>query len=318
MKHKNFVSAVVYVCNAEREIAGFLKMLYGVLDAGFENFEIICANDASSDGSKHIIKNLAGDFAGCMLSVVNMGYYHGVESAMPAGVDLAIGDFVFEFDSPAADYPPELIMQAYGRLLQGFDIVSCGGGRGRAASSIFYALYNRHSGTRHKLRGEAFRVISRRAINRVHSMSASLPYRKALYANCGLKADYISYEPERARGKQARTLKSPHDTALTSLILFTNVAYKLTLSLTVIMMFATLGAIIYVTAVYLLGNPVEGYTTMMLFMAGAFFALFAVLSVIIKYLSVISGLIFNRQRYLIESVEKIGSAPIIEQEDNRA
>ena len=100
-------------------------------------------------------------------------------------------------------------------------------------------------------------------------------------------------------------LKNPHDTALTSLILFTNVAYKLTLTLTIIMMFATLGAVIYVISVYLVGNPVEGYTTMMLFMAGAFFVLFAVLSVVIKYLSVILSLIFNKQRYVVESIEKV-------------
>jgi dolichol-phosphate mannosyltransferase len=71
------------------------------------------------------------------------------------------------------------------------------------------------------------------------------------------------------------------------------------------MMFATVGAIVYVISVYLLGNPVEGYTTMMLFAAGAFFALFAVLSVVIKYLSVILGLVFNKQRYVVESIEKI-------------
>jgi len=303
VKHKNFISAVVYIYNAEQEIAGFLRTLYGVLSYNFEKFEIICVNDASSDDSKGVVQSLAGNFDNCMLSIINMGSYHGLESAMLAGVDLAIGDFVFEFDSVNIDYAPELIAQVYERSLQGFDIVSCGGGRMRAASRIFYSVYNRHSGTQYNLRSEAFRIISRRAINRVHSMSANLPYRKALYANCGLKSDYINYKPENKIAKQM--LKSPHDTALTSLILFTNVAYKLTLAVTIIMMLATLGAIIYVIAIYLLGNPVEGYTTMMLFMAGVFFALFAVLSVIIKYLSVIAGLIFNKQRYVVESVEKI-------------
>jgi len=305
IKQKTFVSAVVYVRNAEKEIGGFLETLYGVLGANFEKFEIICVNDASADGSKAVIKNLAGSFDGCMLSVLNMGWYHGVESAMLAGVDLAIGDFVFEFDSVTSDYAPELIMRVYERSLQGYDIVSCGCGNTRAASRIFYSVYNRHSGTQYKLRSETFRVISRRAINRVHSMSVNQPYRKALYSNCGLKADYIAYKPETKGRKRAQTLKDPQDTALTSLILFTDVAYKITLALTFLMMFATLGTAVYVVAVYLLGNPAEGYTTMMLFMAGAFFALFAVLSVVIKYLSVMLGLIFSKQKYVIESIEKI-------------
>ena len=32
-----------------------------------------------------------------------MSFFHGVESAMGAGVDLAIGDFVLEFDSALQD-----------------------------------------------------------------------------------------------------------------------------------------------------------------------------------------------------------------------
>ena len=304
-KNKNFISAVIYIYNAE--ISGFLKMLYSVLSANFEKFEIICVNDASADfdAGKSVIQELAGSFDNCTLSIINMGRYHGVESAMLAGVDLAIGDFIFEFDSPVIDYNPELILEAYERAVQGCDIVSCGNGRERAASKIFYAVYNRHSGTQYKLRSESFRIISRRAVNRVHSMSVNLPYRKALYSNCGLQAGYIKYEPENNIKKRGQMLKNPHDTALTSLILFTNIAYKITLAFTLIMMCAALAAIIYVISVYLLGNPVEGYTTMMLFMASVFFALFAVLSVIIKYLSVIAGLIFNKQRYVVESIEKI-------------
>ena len=137
-------------------------------------------------------------------------------------------------------------------------------------------------------------------------MSLNLPYRKALYANCGLKADSIQYKSVNTGKKHNKpALKNPYDTALTALILFTNVAYRMTLIFTLIMMLATLGSAVYVVTVYLLGNPVEGYTTMMLVMSGAFFALFAVLAVVVKYLSVILGLIFNKQRYVIESIEKI-------------
>ena len=307
-KHQNFISAAVYVYNAESSIAGFLETLYAVLNENFINFEIICVLDDSPDGSRTVIENLAGGFENCMLSVINMGGYHGVEAAMQAGTDLAVGDFVFEFDRCPADYPPDLIIRAYERLLEGYDIVSCGGGRSGAASKIFYSVYNRYSGTKYNLKSESFRIISRRAINRVQSMSINRPYRKAQYASCGLKSDYIAYSPVRKNKNPAQPLKNPHDTALTSLILFTDVAYKITLCLTFIMMASAMAAAVYVLAVYLLGSPAEGYTTMMLFMSGVFFALFAVLSVIIKYLSVIAGLVFNKQRYIIESIEKITKA----------
>jgi dolichol-phosphate mannosyltransferase len=70
-------------------------------------------------------------------------------------------------------------------------------------------------------------------------------------------------------------------------------------------MLATLISIAYVVTVYLLGNPVHGYTTMMMLISGSFFAMFTIMAIIIKYLSLILRLIFNKQKYLIEGIEKI-------------
>ena len=303
MRHKKFVSAVAYIHNSQDYIENFLKTIYNVFNNNFDNFEIICVNDSSDDNSGQIIRNFAGSVSGCVISMINTGFYQGLETSMLAGLDLAIGDFVFEFDNITADYNTELIMKCYERSVNGFDIVSCENDTKRMSSRIFYSLYNRHSGTQHVLKSEIFRVISRRGINRVYSMSPNPVYRKALYQNCGLKTDYIKYEGKSSESIQM--LKNPQDTALTGLILFTDVAYKAAVILTVIMMLSTLGSIGYVITVYILGNPVEGYTTMMILLSGAFFGIFAVLAVIIKYLSVILHLIFKRQKYIIESVEKL-------------
>ena len=305
IKQKNFVSAVVYVHDAANVIERFLETLYGVLNANFEKFEVICVDDASMDNSKSIIKKFANKSAGGMLSIVNMSYYQGVEAAMRAGIDLAIGDFVFEFDEVEIDYEADMIMQVYNRSLQGFDVVSCGKGNLHMSSNIFYSIYNRHSSTQYALKSETFRIISRRGINRVQSMSVNMPYRKAVYSNCGLKIDHINYKPTDNNAAKAQRLKNPHDTALTALILFTNVAYKISLVFTLVMMIATLISVGYAVTVYLMGNPVAGYTTTMILISGGFFAIFAVLVVIIKYLSVLLGLVFNKQRYVIEGIEKI-------------
>ncbi len=37
------------------------------------------------------------------ISVINMSYFHGLELSMNAGMDMAIGDFVFEFDNTCLD-----------------------------------------------------------------------------------------------------------------------------------------------------------------------------------------------------------------------
>ena len=305
IKHKKFVSAVAYVHNAESNIENFLKILYKSLNENYEKFEIICVDDCSTDNSRQIIRDFASTVSNCMISMINTGFYQGLESAILAGLDLAIGDFVFEFDDTAVDYAPDLIMQCYDRCVQGFDVVSCGNGRSRASSKIFYSIYNHNSSTQYELKSETFRVISRRAINRVYSMSPNPIYRKALYHNCGLKTDYLEYSAQEDTPIRRRVLKNPHDTAIIGLILFTNIAYKSALVLTIIMMLATLGSIGYVITIYVIGNPVEGFTTMMTLLSGAFLGIFAILAVIIKYLSVILRLVFQRQRYVMESVEKL-------------
>ena len=98
-KEKNFVSAVIYVHNAEDRIGEFLRTIVSVLEECFEHSEIICVNDASDDDSLNVIRSISKTANKTSISVVNMSYFHGLELAMNAGVDIAIGDFVFEFDN---------------------------------------------------------------------------------------------------------------------------------------------------------------------------------------------------------------------------
>jgi len=301
-QQKQFISAVIYVHNSELYLKNFLE--YEILAQNFEKFEIICVNDYSDDNSKQVVRDAASAMTNCLISIVNTGFHQGIEAAMLAGLDLAIGDFVLEFDETTIDYDPEIIMKCYNRCVEGFDVVSCGSGNRRGSSKLFYSLYNRHSGTQHELKSETFRIISRRGINRVYAMSPNPLYRKALYQNCGLKTDYLEYEGTGVANRK-HTLKQPHETALTSLILFTNIAYKATVMFALVMMLVTFGSIIYTITIFITGNPVEGFTTMMTLLSAAFFALFTILAVVIKYLTVILKLVFQKQRYTLESVEKL-------------
>lgn len=307
-KEKNFVSAVVYVHNRENTIKASLEQISNVLKEHFLKYEIICVNDASYDDSASVIKEFGEKYLDCPLSIVNMGFFQGVEMSMNAGVDLSIGDFVFEFDSDIIDFEPSLIMDVYYHSLKGYDIVSAtSDGKKRLSSSLFYKLFNRSAKTQYKLSTESFRILSRRAINRVHALSKTIPYRKALYANCGLKMDTIHYKPNNNSRTDRSNKQSDTrlDTALDSLMLFTNIGYRASMILTIIMILATVGIGIYTILVFALGHPVPGFTTTMLVLTGSFFGVFAILTIIIKYLSLLVNLIFKKQRYLVESIEKI-------------
>lgn len=303
-KEKNFVSAVIYIHNNEGAILAFLAGICRVMQANFEKYEIICVDDASTDQSVAKVRDFSSQSDTAMISIIKMSYYQGLEHSMNAGMDLAIGDFVFEFDRIQLDFDFQLIMQIYRHSLTGFDIVNAAPKNGAGfVSKMFYVLYNRYSKQAYKLQTESFRVLSRRGINRVHSLSKTIPYRKAIYANCGLKMDTVYYEP---LSKQDRNISENRwNTAINSLILFTDVAYRFASLLAIGMMVITACIGIYALLIYFDRQPVVGWTSMMLLLSGGFFGIFAIAAIVIKYLSILIDLEFRKKNYLIEDIEKL-------------
>ncbi len=307
-KEKNFISTVIYVHNSENRITEFLKALVKTLEDNFENSEIICVNDYSDDGSIDKIKEVCESAIATSISIVNMSSFHGLELAMNAGRDIAIGDFVFEFDSTNMDYEAETIMDVYYRALEGFDIVSASPNKKeRASSRIFYKVFDRYSPTGGRMQTESFRILSRRIINRVGAANKTIPYRKALYSNCGLKTDNIKYRVIDGgienRDKTERSYRT--SLAIDTLILFTDLGYQFSKFMSFLMIFITVSVLIYTVIAFAVSNPVEGWTSTILFLSVAFFGLFVILTIIIKYLQIILGLIFKRKNYNYESIEKI-------------
>jgi polyisoprenyl-phosphate glycosyltransferase len=308
-KEKSFLSAVVYLHNNETLIQETLKKIYDLLNDNFEKFEIICVDDYSTDGSVSQIKNFAQKISNPVFTIINMSIYQGIELSLNAGVDMAIGDFVFEFDSLDIDYPLATIMEVYNRSLKGYDIVTASPGYSKNLSSfLFYTLFNIQAKRKYKIRAESFRILSRRAINRVHGLNVDVPYRKAILANCGLDMDIILYKQIHIDySRQGReNIENRINSALSSLILFTDIAYKISLIFTVAMLIVSLAVGGYALSLYFgQEKPIEGWTTTMLFLSIGFIGIFLVFAIVIKYLSIIIDLVFKKQKYLVSSVEKI-------------
>lgn len=309
-REKNFVSCVVYLHNAEEAIKGFLRELCRVMEENFEKYEIICVNDGCRDNTVERVREfLREQEKSIVVSLVNLSYFQGVESAMNAGCDLAVGDFLFEFDSCLLDFEPDLIMEVYGRALEGFDVVAAAPKRGiPVTSKLFYAIYNWGSRCKGKICRERFRIISRRAVNRVEQMNVYVPYRKALYMNCGLKTDTLVYDNRYVGRKSANREERGvrRSLAADTIIIFTDVLEKLSLAVSIILFAALLimfGYLVY--CVFSSMTPVEGWLSIMFFMCFGFFMLSVMLTLIFKYLSVILNMGFKRQRYVIQGVEKL-------------
>ena len=292
-KEKNFVSAVVYLHNDGARAVTFCRTLAAELDSHFAQYELVVVDDACTDDTVEQLRDWGKDQA-APLTILHMSLYHGLENAMNAGLDAAIGDYVYEFDSTEMGYPAAMIFDAYRTALQGSDIVSVCPKATR--SGLFYRIFNANSHSNYKLRTDAFR----RAINRVHATSAHLPYRKAAYAACGLKMTDLEFDGRPGAG-------TPHrfNLAIDSLALYTDAGFKASVGITLCMLVLALAELVYTLVVFATGHPVAGWTTTMFVITVGFAGLFAVLAIVVKYLSLLLELTFKQQKYLVESIEKL-------------
>lgn len=308
---KKFVSVVVYLHNDEPNIEEFMNEVVLKVKNHFEHFELICVDDDCTDNSINLLKKKA-DEQGIseIITIVHMGFFQGLEASMNAGRDVSIGDFIYEFDTPYVDYDSEVVVDIYEKMLSGYDIVSASGeSRISLTSRLFYNSFNRYSNSNAKIGPETFRIVSRRAVNRIKSMGKYIPYRKAVYANCGLEMTTVKYS---IKGDARRAKKgfSPERNALAmdSFIYFTSIMEKLSAVICGIFLLSSVCMGIYSLVDYFVEDALAvGWTSTMLFMSLGFFGVFLLLTIILKYMSVMLDLIFRQQKYLVSNIEKISN-----------
>ena len=126
--------------------------------------------------------------------------------------------------------------------------------------------------------------------------------------NCGLKTATLEYESRdrKARVKNKIVTSERTSLALDSFIYFTNVLERVSMILCGVFLVFSVGMGVYLIIDAFNGQKlVEGWLSTMGFLALGFFGVFALLTIILKYLSVILNLIFKQQRYLIADIEKV-------------
>ena len=308
-KEKNFISAVIYLNTAEdlQKLSDFFDRLIRVLSDNFMKYEIICMDDDSPAEYVQEVKEMAQE-KNVPVTILHMSFFQGLELSMNAGRDLAIGDYVLEFDECVWNFEDDMIMQAYGEVLKEWDIVCCADmTKMGIASKAFYEIYNHFSGTQHLLESDNFRILSRRGINRVCSLNKSIPYRKAVYANCGLRFKVMHFEPKFRTdyGKDKKTRRFRKTLAADVLLLYTDIGTRISLLMAGLMACITGMVAVYSVVIYLKGIAVAGWTTTMLVLSFGFFGFFTLMAVVIKYLSLLLNIVFRKEKYLFQSIEKL-------------
>ena len=304
-KEYKFVSAVIYLHNEQKNIKTYLKTVHSFLKKHFTKYEIICVDDASSDESVSKIHEVVENENLENVSLVSMSIYQGRELGMEAGVDLSIGDYVFELEwvdmFDVSTYEDKL-WDAYCKAIEGYDVVTYSSKMNKGLSSVvFYKLYNKYNRSYTELTPERFRLVTRRAINRVSRMNKAIVYRKALYANSGLRTFVVGDRKLDEKYARKNIVQNKSKTGFSVLLAYTGLIPKIALFSEILL--------ILLFAITVLFGIVSGFNTELSIICSVGLGMGVVVGGIgfflIKYCELVLELILKKENYVVSSIEKL-------------
>ena len=199
------LSVVVPMYDEEEGVETFFDAMLPVLEGLDLDFELVCVNDGSRDGTLARLCARAGTDP--RVRVVDLSRNFGKENALTAGLDHASGDAIVFADADLQD-PPELVPRFVAKWREGYDVVY-GVRSDRASDSVakritagaFYRLFNQVSRVPIPEQTGDFRLIDRRVAEALRRLPERNRFMKGLFAWVGFRQVGIPYaRPPRARG----------------------------------------------------------------------------------------------------------------------
>jgi glycosyltransferase involved in cell wall biosynthesis len=164
------------------------------------DYELIIVDDGSTDDTFTIASDLAERDS--HVRVVRLARNFGHQTAITAGIDLAVGDTITVIDADLQD-PPELIPDMIEKWRDGADVVfAIRGSRDgesrfkKLTAKVFYRLLRRMAHTDIPLDAGDFRLMNRKAAEGLKAMRERSRYIRGLVGWMGLKRAYVSYSRE--------------------------------------------------------------------------------------------------------------------------
>ncbi len=301
------LSLLVPVYNEADAIDNFFARVQPVLEGLELEWEIICVNDGSKDGTLGLLWQWHE--SDNRIKVINLSRNFGKERALIAALDLAGGDAVIPIDVDLQD-PPELIPRMVELWQQGFDIVNAirSSRKGdsvakRTTARLFYWIFNFLSNFDIPSDVGDFRLLSRRVCDVLRSMRESHRFLKGLSAWVGLPTTTIYFEREpRSAGVTKWNYWRLWNYALEGIVSFSTVPLKMASYLgllTASVSFIYAGFLVARTLIF--GDPVRGYPSLMaavLFIGGVQLIFIGVIG---EYIARIHDEVKGRPIYVIES-----------------
>ena len=313
------ITVVVPCYNEEESLPIFYEEMERVRKQDFNNleneqeieFEYIFVDDGSKDGTLNEMKQLSQKDS--KARYISFSRNFGKEAAILAGLDASTGDFVTLMDVDLQD-PPSLLKKMYDIIKkEGYDCVATRRKNRKGEPPVrsffarmFYKIINKMSDVEMVDGDRDYRLMSRKVVDSIISMSEYNRYSKGLFTFVGFKTKWISYENiERVAGKTKWSFWKLFKYALEGITAFSTA--PLIFSSIIGLLFclvAFLLIILIIVRTLVFGDPTSGWPSMVciiFFVSGV--QLFS-LGIIGQYMSKSYLEIKHRPIYIIRETEK--------------
>jgi glycosyltransferase involved in cell wall biosynthesis len=235
-----------------------------------EDFELVLVNDGSRDASWPIMQDMTADDPHVV--AVNLSRNHGHQLALTAGLDLCRGDVILIIDADLQD-PPELLSAMLAAMREQDADVVYGVRKSRAGETAFkratahgfYCLLSRATEVDIPLDAGDFRLMSRRALEALLAMPEQSRFIRGMVAWIGFRQVPFAYDrQERFAGETKYPLSKMIRFAFDALTGFSSAPLKLASHAGLWLSLGSLLMIFYIAYAWLVGESIQGWTSLML------------------------------------------------------
>ena len=263
------LSIVVPMYNEVSGIDVLFERLIPVLGTVTANWEIVCINDGSSDGTMHRLKEWHQHEP--RIRALSLSRNFGKEAALTAGLHYAAGQAVIPLDADLQD-PPELIPEMVDQWQAGFKVVLAtrrsrdgDGWLKRGTAWLFYKLIGKVTPIPIPANTGDFRLMDRQVIEVLRLLPERTRFMKGLFAWVGFSTTTLYFDrAPRAHGTAQQGIGKLWNLAKDGIFSFTTLPLRITTYLGIIIStfaFAYAAWLLARTIVY--GVDVKGYASLM-------------------------------------------------------
>nr|AHF24726.1 group 2 family glycosyl transferase protein [uncultured bacterium Contig783] len=202
---KKLISVIAPMYNEGELVNAYLDSCMKAMDSISDRYryEIVMVNDGSNDNTYELMKKAQSEHPD-LISTVCLTRNFGLEGAVFAGLSKARGDAVVSMDADLQD-PPEVILKLIEKWENGADVVNAVRVKResdtffkKTTAAMYYDILRSISG-KVKMDKDAanFRLLSRKAVDTVLSLSESNKVFRVAVPFVGMKTETVEYERDK-------------------------------------------------------------------------------------------------------------------------